>query len=117
MDAAVTLVAPMRREGPESLRQHRMIESIAFGAQRDQPINPRRLNPAPGPVAILMPDDPLEAELDRAVPERNQPPGLCPMQQLVEPPEQAFDREARARLGRQVKVEVVIAVREQLLQP
>ena len=44
----------------QTLGEHGMIERVTLDPQRDQAVDPGRLNAAPGAVGVLMPDDPLQ---------------------------------------------------------
>ena len=50
--------------GIDAMVQDRMIQRIALGMQRHEAVDPRRLNAPPGPIRILMPNDPFQTELD-----------------------------------------------------
>ena len=62
-----------RVEPGERARDHRMVERVAERVQRDDRPDPRRLDAAPGAVALLALDDPALGGAERAAAQRPRP--------------------------------------------
>jgi hypothetical protein len=66
----VPLIGPMMVPSIQTIMNHGMVQSVAFDIQSHQAVYPRGLNATPSSVRILMPDNPLQAQLDARLPPR-----------------------------------------------
>ena len=62
---AAALVRPVAVERREPLRDDGVLEGVALDVERHQAVDPRRLNPAPRAIGVLVAHDPAQARVDR----------------------------------------------------
>ena len=77
--------------------QGRIVESVAEEVQRDERVDPRRLDPAPAAVRLLALEDPALDAAQRGAPERLDRRPLVHVEQLVERDEERPGRVGLAR--------------------
>jgi hypothetical protein len=114
VDRAVALVGPVRVQRFDPSFQHRVLERVAFLVQREQAVDPRRLDTAPGAVLVLMLDHPLKHEADGRRTSRRDAEVLIGVQRAIGLQEHFAPR---ARTGaRHAVVEILPPLGKQLVE-
>ena len=115
VDAAVLLIGPVGIQGLEAFGNDGVGQGIALGLQRQQAVDPGRLDAGPGTVGFLAAHDPL-----RAMPDRDGPPGVetdvvVQVQAAVGDAEQPFPGDLAAALGQRI-IKLLPPLGKQLIQ-
>ena len=91
----------MLSEALQPLRDHRVVQPVPEGAQRDERVDPGRLYASPRTVGLLVADDPVDGGLERPLPPGDERQIAVDAERLVQEQESSLEGEGLRPPARQ----------------